>query len=439
MSYLNGFRNYHSTEAYAGVLPIGQNSPQQCQFGLYAEQISGSAFTAPNGHNLRSWMYRIRPSVAHRGDGESVEFDHWVSQSDDSKTHIAFDPLRWNPLENIEGHWIESVRTLTIAGSASSQTGMSASMATLHPQQQPVLQNHDAEMLVMPISAPITLRTEYGVLDVAVGSLGVIPRSAFVALSTEKMTQIYLLENYGAPFELPSRGAIGANGLANERDFEYPTASYIEQQTATWVIEKREGRFREFTLEHSPFDVLGWHGNHAPYRYDLRRFNTLGSISYDHPDPSIFTVLTSPSQTAGVANIDVVVFGDRWLVAENTFRPPWYHRNVMAEFMGLIYGTYDAKPNGFLPGGASLHNAGSPHGPDYDAFSTASVSELSPHKLSGTLAFMFETSVPQRITSFAANADERQNDYVDCWKDIQPASFIITGSKEPNKKSNGQA
>ena len=223
------------------------------------------------------------------------------------------------------------------------------------------------------------------------------------------------------------------------RDAEQTTTETIEQQTATWVIEKREGRFREFTLEHSPFDVLGWHGNHAPYRYDLRRFNTLGSISYDHPDPSIFTVLTSPSQTAGVANIDVVVFGDRWLVAENTFRPPWYHRNVMAEFMGLIYGTYDAKPNGFLPGGASLHNAGSPHGPDYDAFSTASVSELSPHKLSGTLAFMFETSVPQRITSFAANADERQNDYVDCWKDIQPASFIITGSKEANKKSNGQA
>lgn len=435
MSYLSGFRNYHSTEALAGVLPIGQNSPQRCAFGLYAEQISGSAFTAPQGHNLRSWMYRIRPSVAHRADGDLVEFVNWVSRSDDSNTQIAFDPLRWNPLAAVEGHWVESVRTLTIAGSASSQIGMSASIATLHEQQQPVLQNHDAEMLVMPISSSISLRTEFGVLEIGVGSLGVIPRSAFVELSTENITQIYLLENYGSPFELPNRGAIGANGLANERDFEYPTASFVEQQTATWVIEKREGRFREFTLEHSPFDVLGWHGNHAPYRYDLRRFNTLGSISYDHPDPSIFTVLTSPSQTAGVANIDVVVFGDRWLVAENTFRPPWYHRNVMAEFMGLIYGTYDAKPNGFLPGGASLHNAGSPHGPDYDAFSKASVSELSPHKLSGTLAFMFETSAPQRITHFAANADERQKDYVDCWKDIQPASQIIKEFNVPDNKS----
>ncbi len=442
MSYLSGFRNYHSTETLAGVLPTGQNSPQRCAFGLYAEQISGSAFTAPQGHNLRSWMYRIRPSVAHREEGKLVTFDNWVSQSDDHHTQIAFDPLRWNPLAATKGHWVESVRTLTVAGSAGAQIGMSASIATLHEPndqpQQPVLQNHDAEMLVMPISASITLRTEYGVLEIGVGSLGVIPRSAFVEFSTENTTQIYLLENYGSPFELPSRGAIGANGLANERDFEYPTASYLEQQTATWVIEKREGRFREFTLQHSPFDVLGWHGNHAPYRYDLRRFNTLGSISYDHPDPSIFTVLTSPSQTAGVANIDVVVFGDRWLVAENTFRPPWYHRNVMAEFMGLIYGAYDAKPNGFLPGGASLHNAGSPHGPDYEAFSNASVSELSPHKLSGTLAFMFETSAPQRITHFAENADERQKEYVDCWKGIQPANFDRSETKQSNNKS-GQA
>lgn len=423
MSYLSGFRNYHSTEALAGVLPVGQNSPQHCAFGLYAEQVSGSAFTAPHGQNLRSWLYRIRPSVAHRADGVALEFANWVSSCESGKTQVAFDPLRWNPLAAVDGHWVESVRTLSIAGSASSHLGMSASIAMLHPCQQPVLQNHDAEMLIMPISEPITMRTEFGVLEIGVGYLGVIPRSAFVELSVEHSTQCYLLENYGSPFELPSRGAIGANGLANERDFEYPVAAYIDQPKDTWVIEKREGQFRECTLAHSPFDVVGWHGNLAPYRYDLRRFNTLGSISYDHPDPSIFTVLTSPSQTAGVANIDVVVFGDRWLVAENTFRPPWYHRNVMAEFMGLIYGTYDAKPNGFLPGGASLHNAGSPHGPDANAFSSATNADLAPNKLSGTLAFMFETSAPQRITEFAANADARQKDYVDCWKDMPAATL----------------
>lgn len=435
MAYLNGFRNYHSTEAIAGVLPVGRNSPQQCPFGLYAEQVSGSAFTAPQGHNLRSWMYRMRPSVAHRSDGKRVEFINWVSNSDISHTQTAFDPLRWNPLAEVEGHWVESVRTLTIAGSASSHVGMSASIATLCPRHQPVLQNHDAEMLVMPINSPMSLRTEFGVLDIEVGSLAVIPRSAFVEFSTDNTTQIYLLENYGTPFELPNRGAIGANGLANERDFEYPIASYITQQITTWVIEKREGRFRNYTLDHSPFDVLGWHGNHAPYRYDLRRFNTLGSISYDHPDPSIFTVLTSPSQASGVANIDVVVFGERWLVAENTFRPPWYHRNVMAEFMGLICGTYDAKPNGFLPGGASLHNAGSPHGPDYEAFTKGSTSDLSPHKLAGTLAFMFETSLPQRVTHFAANAQERQKDYVDCWSDIKPASPIVTALTDKDSRN----
>ncbi|SBS31682.1 Homogentisate 1,2-dioxygenase [Marinomonas spartinae] len=423
MFYLSGFRNHHSTEALSGVLPIGQNSPQRCPFGLYAEQISGSSFTAGQGHNLRSWLYRIRPSVAHRADGKRVEVTNWVSQADDSNTCIAFDPLRWCPLADAAGHWVQSVRTLTIAGGATSQTGMSASIATLHPEQQPVFQNHDAEMLVMPISAAMTLRTEFGILEVEVGHLAVVPRSVFVEFIGDQTTQLYLLENYGIPFELPHRGVIGANGLANERDFEYPVANYIKQPKDTWVMEKREGEFRGFTLDHSPFDVVGWHGNHAPYRYDLRRFNTLGSISYDHPDPSIFTVLSSPSQRAGVANVDVVVFGNRWLVADNTFRPPWYHRNVMSEFMGLIYGVYDAKPNGFLPGGASLHNAGVSHGPDYEAYFKASTSALAPSKLEGTLAFMFETSAPQRMTTFAANTPERQKDYVECWKAILPANL----------------
>jgi homogentisate 1,2-dioxygenase len=166
-------------------------------------------------------------------------------------------------------------------------------------------------------------------------------------------------------------------------------------------------------LDHSPLDVIAWHGNYAPYKYDLRSYSPVGPVLFDHADPSIFTVMTSPSETPGTANVDFVLFSDRWLVAENTFRPPWYHMNVMSEFMGLIYGQYDAKPLGFVPGGISLHNMMLPHGPDVDAYEGARNAELKPHKLAGTMAFMFETRFPQRVTAYAAGLAQLQRDYRD--------------------------
>lgn len=185
------------------------------------------------------------------------------------------------------------------------------------------------------------------------------------------------------------------------------------------MVAKFAGNLWNCEIGHSPLDVVAWHGNLAPYKYDLRKFNTIGSISYDHPDPSIFTVLTSPSAEAGVANCDFAIFPERWMVAENTFRPPWYHRNFMSEYMGLVYGQYDAKEEGFIPGGGSLHNCMSAHGPDLDAFEKATNSDLKPQKYTDTLAFMFESRYLMRPSKFAMESDALQKDYYKVWQSLK--------------------
>jgi len=170
---------------------------------------------------------------------------------------------------------------------------------------------------------------------------------------------------------------------------------------------------------HSPLSVVAWHGNFTPYKYDLARFMVIGTISFDHPDPSIFSVLTAPSDIPGTANIDFVIFPPRWLVGEDTFRPPWYHRNVMCEFMGLLKGVYDAKAEGFLPGGASLHNCMSAHGPDAETFERASAAVLKPQKLEDTMAFMFESRFAMRLTRYAMESSELQHDYFEGWQGLK--------------------
>jgi homogentisate 1,2-dioxygenase len=225
-------------------------------------------------------------------------------------------------------------------------------------------------------------------------------------------------ENYSELLRLPELGPIGANGLANPRDFLTPVAAFEDRTGPCELIAKFDGGFWRTELPASPLDVVAWHGNYAPYKYDLATFNTIGTVSFDHPDPSIFTVLTSPSGQPGVANVDFVIFPPRWMVAEDTFRPPWFHRNVMSEFMGLIHGAYDAKASGFAPGGASLHNCMSGHGPDAETFEKASHAALTPAKIDNTLAFMFETRLVIRPTPFALTTPALQADYDQAWAGI---------------------
>ena len=417
MSYQSGFGNHFSTEAVPGALPIGRNSPQRPAFGLFAEQLSGTAFTAPRDHNLRSWLYRLRPSANHpaytpcpQGLVRSGPFD----EVPPSPNRLRWDPL---PLPSTPTDFVDGL--VTYAGNGDPGVGAGVGIhlyAATADMVDRLFYDADGELLIVPEQGALRLVTELGLIEVAPGSIAVIPRGVrFKVELPDGNARGYVCENYGQPFRLPDLGPIGSNGLANPRDFETPVAWFEDRDVATEVVQKFGGRLWRTAFDHSPLDVVAWHGNYAPYRFDTARFNTIGSISFDHPDPSIFTVLTSPSDTPGIANADFVIFPPRWLVAEDTFRPPWFHRNVMSEFMGLVTGAYDAKVGGFAPGGASLHNCMSGHGPDQASHAAASAAELKPHKLQNTLAFMFETRMPLRPTAWAMATPAMQLDYDDVW------------------------
>ncbi|MFJ1600794.1 homogentisate 1,2-dioxygenase [Streptomyces sp. NPDC088261] len=424
LAHSAGFGNEHGSEAVPGALPHGRNAPQRAPLGLYAEQLSGSAFTEPRAHNRRSWLYRIRPSAAHppfrrTGNGglRGAPF-----------TETVPDPnrLRWDPLPDpapgtdfLAGLW-----TLGGNGDVTQRTGMAIHLyAANAPMTDRVFSDADGELLIVPERGGLLIRTELGLLAARPGEVALVPRGIrFRVELLDETARGYVCENYGRPFVLPDLGPIGANGLANARDFLAPVAAYEDVERPVEVVNKFCGNLWSATYNHSPLDVVAWHGNHVPYVYDLRRFNVLGSISYDHPDPSIFTVLTSPSDTPGLAGVDFVVFAPRWLVGEDTFRPPYFHRNVMSEYMGLIEGAYDAKTagrGGFVPGGGSLHNMMSAHGPDRETFDRASAAELRPQRIDDGLAFMFETRWPVTTTAQAAGADHLQSGYDRVWEGLE--------------------
>lgn len=419
--YQSGFGNEFATEALPGVLPVGQNSPQKVAYGLYAEQLSGTAFAAPRAENRRSWLYRIRPGAMHQ---PFVEIPSGLLQSGPFDA-VAANPnqLRWNPfpIPAAPTDFIEGLITIAGNGSPDSQSGIAIHVyAANRNMTDRYFYNADGEMLFVPQQGGLTLRTELGVLDVAPGDIAVVPRGVrFTVDLPDGTARGYICENYGALLRLPDLGPIGANGLANPRDFLAPVAAFEDREGAFQLLAKFGGKLWSAEMAHSPLDVVAWHGNYVPYKYDLAHFNAMNSVSFDHADPSIFTVLTSPTDTAGTANIDFVIFPPRWMVAENTFRPPWFHRNVMSEYMGLVHGAYDAKAEGFLPGGGSLHNCMTGHGPDAATFEAASNATLAPHKLDKTLAFMFETRFLIRPTSAALAAPQLQQDYVQCWHGLK--------------------
>ena len=423
LTYQTGFGNEFVTEAVDGALPVGQNSPQRAPLGLYAEQFSGTAFTAPRSTNRRTWTYRIRPSVLHK-PFQQIDSKLFRSSFFDEVVTTP-NQLRWDPLSvpTEPTDFIDGITTIAGNGDLFAQTGIAIHIYACNKgMSERYFYNADGEMLIVPEMGRLGILTELGVIAVAPGDVVVLPRGLKFRVEPapgDDQCRGYICENYGQQFRLPDLGPIGANGLANSRDFETPVAWYEDIEGTFELVAKFGGNLWSCSVDHSPLDVVAWHGNYAPYRYDLRRFNTIGSISFDHPDPSIFTVLTSPSGEPGVANCDFVIFLDRWLVAENTFRPPWYHRNTMSEYMGLIYGAYDAKEEGFVPGGGSLHNQMSAHGPDLDAFEKASNADLAPQKLSGTMAFMFESRYIIRPTKFAMETSRLQREYFEVWQRLK--------------------
>ncbi len=421
--YMSGFGNSFETEALPGALPVGRNSPQKGAYGLYAEQLSGSPFTAPRSSNERSWLYRIRPSVKHGGRWAKIDRKLIRTAPCRDEADVPIGQMRWNPvpLPGEKLTFVTGLATLTTAGDADTQAGMAAHILLVTASmERAYIFNADGEYLVVAQDGRLRFCTEFGVIEIEPGEICVIPRGVVFRVELiDGPARAYVCENYGGGFTLPDRGPIGANCLANPRDFLTPVAAYEDSEEPSTLYAKWGGELYAAPIGQSPLDVVAWHGNYAPYKYDLRTYSPVGAIGFDHPDPSIFTVLTAPSETPGTANIDFVIFPERWLVAENTFRPPWYHRNIMSEFMGLIYGTYDAKPEGFQPGAVSLHNLMLPHGPDATAYTHATTAELKPVKLTGTMAFMFETRFAQRVTDYAGRLDTLQPNYADCWTGLE--------------------
>jgi homogentisate 1,2-dioxygenase len=420
--YLSGFGNEFATEALPGALPHGRNSPQRCPYGLYAEQFSGTAFTAPRAANRRSWLYRIRPAVTHQ---PFERFEHRLLDERPNDTSVPPNQLRWDPLAvpSAATDFVEGLVPIAGNGSPDAHAGCTIYLfAVNRSMQRRFFYDADGEMLIVPQQGSLTLDTELGRIQLSPQEIAVIPRGLrFRVELPDGAARGYICENFGAPFKLPDLGPIGSNGLANARDFLVPRARYEEIEEPCELIGKFAGSLWRAKMDHSPLDVVAWHGNNVPYKYDLRRFNTMGSTSYDHPDPSIFLVLHSPSDTAGTSNIDFVVFPPRWLTMQNTFRPPWFHRNVANEFMGLICGVYDAKSTGFLPGGSSLHNCMSGHGPDAATFDKAIAADTSvPVHITDTMAFMFESRSVLKPTRNALQGTPRlQDDYMSYWLGLE--------------------
>jgi homogentisate 1,2-dioxygenase len=420
--YQSGFANEFATEALPGALPQGRNSPQRAAYGLYTEQLSGTAFTAPRSHNRRSWLYRIRPAAVHQ-PFTALPSHRLVANFHDVPPTPP-NQLRWDPLpmpaeptDFVDG-WV----TMAGNGSAEAMSGCAIHLyAANRSMQDRFFYSADGELLIVPQEGRLHIATEFGRIDVEPFEIAVVPRGVrFAVTLPDGAARGYICENFGALLRLPDLGPIGSNGLANPRDFLTPHAAFEDREGAFELVAKLNGNLWRADIGHSPLDVVAWHGNYAPYKYDLRRFNTIGSISFDHPDPSIFLVLHSTSDTPGVDTIDFVIFPPRWLAAEDTFRPPWFHRNVASEFMGLVHGVYDAKAEGFVPGGASLHNCMSGHGPDADTFEKASHGDTSkPRKVGDTMAFMFETRTLIKPTRFALETAQLQAHYYECWQGLK--------------------
>eukprot|EP01120_Amphizonella_sp_Union-15-10_P016204 TRINITY_DN8469_c0_g1_i1.p1 TRINITY_DN8469_c0_g1~~TRINITY_DN8469_c0_g1_i1.p1 ORF type:complete len:465 (-),score=84.35 TRINITY_DN8469_c0_g1_i1:69-1415(-) len=433
--YLSGFGNHFETEALPDTLPKNQNTPQICPRGLYAEQLSGTSFTTPRHLNQRSWLYRILPSASHPPYKPLAS--NGLVTNNFSRSKIDPNQRRWKPLPIPEKptDFVSGLVTYCGTGDPGLKVGVAIYLyAANEDMKNKAFFSADGDFLIVPELGTLDIQTEFGFLEVHPGEIAVIPRGILFSVKLpDGKGRGYITEIFEGHFRIPELGPIGANGLANPRDFLSPVAAYEDLSTPYTVINKFQGSLFETVKDHSPFNVVAWHGNYAPYKYDLASFCVVNTVSFDHLDPSIFTVLTCPTNTPGTACLDFVIFPARWSVADHTFRLPYYHRNTMSEFMGLIYGVYEAKRVGFSPGGATLHSCMMPHGPEFSAFDKGSKEELKPVYISGTLAFMFESSYVFYLTDFARE-NLVDDQYSKVWEGFQK-NFDSSTKKESDSSS----
>lgn len=426
--YNVGFANHFESEAIEGSLIKGCNNPQKCPLGLYAEQINGTSFTQPRHLNLKCWMYKLKPTVGHSKHEElpEEEFENFISNfTEGNNLKVTPDQLRWKPIpypaEDKKVDFIHGIFTYCGVGSTEQKSGMGIHLYSCNTSMpsDSAFYSADGDFLIVPQTGSLDITTEFGKLYVSPWEIVVIPRGIKFHVAVEGNSRGYMNEIYRGHYRPCERGPIGSNGLANERDFLAPTAWFEDRECEFTVVVKFLGKFFKSTYDRSVFDTVAWHGSYVPYKYNLKNYNTIGTITYDHPDPSIFTVLSAATDDPFTSLCDFVVFNPRWLVGENTFRPPYYHRNTMTEFMGNVDGVYDAKEEGFAPGSASLHSCMTGHGPEYQVFEKASNMELVPQKLQNTLSFMFETNFILKVHKKSLEKGRQDENYIDCWKGMK--------------------
>lgn len=430
LSYQTGFGNEFQSSSLPDSLPQHQNNPVKPPHKLYTEQISGTAFTKPRNSNLRTWVYRMQPSVS--GTSDLFQKSNFTFGGEKwSDLVVDPNPIRWSPIPDPTSpkNFVEGVALVLGNGDPSLKEGIAIYLYAFNEgmtKNKCAFYNSDGDFLIVPQRRGLTIKTELGILEVEVGEICVVPRGIVFCVDLmegEGCGKGYILEIFRGHFELPELGPIGANGLANPRDFMHPTAAY-DPPTSPSIPHKIYNKFQQTLFHrrspHSPFNVVSWHGSYVPFKYSLRHYCTINSVSYDHPDPSIYTVLTAKSDDEGTALADFVIFPPRWMVMERTFRPPYFHRNCMTEFMGMVEGKYDAK-EGFVPGGASLHSCMTPHGPDKTTWERFSQDEAceNPEYFQGGLAFMFETNLMLKVSPAAVKADWREEKYAECWDGLE--------------------
>jgi len=426
IEYQSGFGNTFQTEALKDALPQDQNNPQKCNFGLFAEQLSGTAFTVPRHSNQRTWIYRIEPSAKHDPFELAPNLNPLLHNN---FKQLVPNPnqLKWKPFdkpkESESIDFVQGLRTICGAGDPTTRHGLAIYIYACNKSMvDTAFQSSDGSFLIVPQEGKLDITTELGKLSVEPNEICVIPMGLRFKVDVGGSCRGYICEVFDGHFQLPNLGPIGANGLASARDFLYPVAAYEDRNDIKFrIVNKYQGHLFVAQQDHSCFDVVAWWGNYAPFKYALKNFCVINSVSFDHLDPSIFTVLTCPSAKEGVAILDFVIFPPRWSVQEKTFRPPYYHRNCMSEFMGLIFGTYEAKEGALAPGGATLHSMMTPHGPDKDCFDKASNAELRPQRIAeGTQAFMFESSLSLALTKWSQDDSKKLDpDYSKGWKGIE--------------------
>jgi homogentisate 1,2-dioxygenase len=384
-------------------------------------------------------MYKILPSITQPAlepvdpkSSRATNLNRLVSDyKDKTKSVVVAKQLRWKCIPEPDAKknitFLDGLFSYCGAGSPEEREGLSIFGYTFNScMGNDFFYSADGDFLFVPQTGPLHLETEMGKMLVDIGEFGVIPRGIkfrVVIPGGEKVCHKgWICEVFGDHMKLPELGPIGANGLANPQDFCIPKASYYNEKGEFNIYAKFLGEFFMCTSKMNPLDVVSWRGNYYPYKYNLRNYNTINSVSFDHPDPCIFTVMSSMSTRPGVAVLDFVVFQKRFMVAENTFRPPYFHRNTMAEFMGNIYGDYDAKSGGFEPGCSSLHSPMTPHGPETKATEKAMHEDLKPVKYKDTMSFMFESCYLLRIANDAyvtESSVQVDHEYNNCWNDMK--------------------